>query len=51
MKTERLFECNGLRFGFHSEKGKHTVNHEGRNEIQTAWNNLMQGGFEMTTEN
>ena len=43
METERLLEWDGLRFGFYSEKGKHTGNHEWRNDIHIAWDILIQG--------
>ncbi len=43
METERLFECNGLRFGYYDEKPKPTGNNEWRNDIHTAWDNLIQG--------
>jgi hypothetical protein len=42
METERLFECNGLRFGYYSVKPKRTVNDLWINEIQTAWDTLIQ---------
>jgi len=43
MEKERLFEGDGLRFGYYSEKPKYTGNHEWRNEIQTAGDTLIQG--------
>jgi hypothetical protein len=36
METERLFECDGLRFGFYSVKPKYTGYKEWRNNIHTA---------------
>ena len=43
METERLFAGDGLRFGYYFEKPKYTGFKEWRNEIQTAWDNLIQG--------
>jgi hypothetical protein len=43
METERLIRCNGIRFGINSEKPKHIGFKELRNEIHTAWDNLIQG--------
>jgi hypothetical protein len=44
METERLFECNGVSFGFYSLKSKYTGKHEWRNEIHKAGDTLIQGG-------
>jgi hypothetical protein len=43
METERLLECDEVRFGFYTEKPKHTVNDLWRNDIHIAWDNLIQG--------
>jgi hypothetical protein len=43
MEIERLFGCNGVRFGYYSVKPKHTVNDLWRNDIHIAWDNLIQG--------
>ena len=42
METEGLFECDGLRFGYYSAKPKYICNQKWRNEIQAAWDNLVQ---------
>jgi hypothetical protein len=42
METERLFECNGVRFGYYTEKPKDTGNDLWRSDIHTAWDNLIQ---------